>query len=189
MVAPRAGAPALIDPRREDPLVHLQLDLRGTFLFRPVADEGSPSSARASYTCELLHLNDRAALPASRHASYVAYQSILESYVRAKAAGATARRRRQLKRAILNLPHPTVWAEMQRQEARIPELHALFAAAPRRCAGKTSGDRRSEHRRAGRFLRLIGPPGTGKCQIARSIAYRLWTRRLRAIEARHGEPF
>jgi hypothetical protein len=28
-----------------------------------------------------------------------------------------------------------------------------------------------------RFLRLIGPPGTGKSQIARAIAYRLWTRR------------
>ena len=40
-----------------------------------------------------------------------------------------------------------------------------------------------------RFLRLIGPPGTGKSQIARAIAHRLWTRRGRAIETRHGEPF
>ena len=40
-----------------------------------------------------------------------------------------------------------------------------------------------------RFLRLIGPPGTGKSQIARAIAHRLWAQRGRAIETRHGEPF
>src|SRR3954454_16344703 len=40
-----------------------------------------------------------------------------------------------------------------------------------------------------RFVRLIGPPGTGKSQIARAIAHRLWTRRGRRIETRHGEPF
>ena len=37
---------------------------------------------------------------------------------------------------------------------------------------------------ASTFLRLIGPPGAGKSQIARAIAYRLWTgrgpRRIRA---------
>jgi hypothetical protein len=40
-----------------------------------------------------------------------------------------------------------------------------------------------------RFLRLVGPPGTGKSQIARAIGHRLWTRRGRRIETRHGEPF
>ncbi len=39
------------------------------------------------------------------------------------------------------------------------------------------------------FLRLIGPPGAGKSQIARAIAQRLWTGRGRAVEERHGSPF
>ena len=39
------------------------------------------------------------------------------------------------------------------------------------------------------FLRLIGPPGAGKSQIARAIAYRLWTGRGREVTDRHGAPF
>ena len=39
------------------------------------------------------------------------------------------------------------------------------------------------------FLRLIGPPGAGKSQIARAIAYRLWTGRGREVADRHGTPF
>lgn len=40
-----------------------------------------------------------------------------------------------------------------------------------------------------RFLRLTGPPGTGKSQIARAMAYTLWTGRGKPIEERQGEPF
>ena len=39
------------------------------------------------------------------------------------------------------------------------------------------------------FLRLTGPPGSGKSQIARAIALRLWRGRGREIENRHGAPF
>ena len=39
------------------------------------------------------------------------------------------------------------------------------------------------------FLRLIGPPGAGKIQIARAIAYRLWRGRGREVSDRHGVPF
>jgi hypothetical protein len=39
------------------------------------------------------------------------------------------------------------------------------------------------------FLRLIGPPGAGKSQIARAIAYRLWAERGRTVEDRRGAPF
>ena len=39
------------------------------------------------------------------------------------------------------------------------------------------------------FLRLIGPPGAGKSQIAHAIAHRLWTGRGRNVTERHGVPF
>src|SRR5438445_11070218 len=39
------------------------------------------------------------------------------------------------------------------------------------------------------FLRLIDPPGAGKSQIARAIAYRLWTGRGREVTNRHGAAF
>ena len=46
-----------------------------------------------------------------------------------------------------------------------------------------------QHPARSRFLRLVGPPGVGKSQVARSVAYTLWTRRGHAVIERHGQPF
>lgn len=40
-----------------------------------------------------------------------------------------------------------------------------------------------------RFVRLIGPPGTGKSQVARAAAHHLWTNAGRPVTERNGQPF
>ncbi|MDC0685598.1 hypothetical protein [Sorangium atrum] len=127
---PEPGDPVLIDPRREDPLTLMRLDIRGTFLFRPIPSKGTHEYERANYTINILHLNERDHLPGARKDAYEAYCALLHRYVLKKKASASAEYLARTESALRRTHHPTVWAEMKRQRDEIPELRALFREAP-----------------------------------------------------------
>ncbi|MFN8514551.1 MAG: hypothetical protein U0232_05315 [Thermomicrobiales bacterium] len=147
VVAPRAGQPALIDPRTEDPTALIALDLRDTFYFAARPDPDTISYAaiyanepyantlvaalkvRAEYTIATMTMN-RDLLPETRRNAYESYFQYLSRYVERRSAGAPQDALDRVIRAIQRMTHPTVWFEMKRQYRVIPELETLFTQAP-----------------------------------------------------------
>lgn len=122
-VPPPAGAPLLINPRDEDPMLLLSLDL-DTGILSPSRPKGSIEHSRADHTITKLGLNQRQ-LPEQRAAVYQrSYRSSLREYVASKAAGRVARP--DLSYLSLRL----VWEEMKRRANIHLDLIPLFAAAP-----------------------------------------------------------
>lgn len=130
VIPPEVGNPLLINPRLEDPLEFLELDIRDTFDFRPAENLNAVQQERAEYTIDVLGLNSREHLRTSRAHAYDLYRLILESYVQNKQAGKDVEELARFQRSIRRNNHATVWAEMKRQRALIPDLQALFVEAP-----------------------------------------------------------
>jgi uncharacterized protein (TIGR02646 family) len=126
MEEPASGAVVLLDPRVDDPLKFLSLDLIDTFHFVPRYEEGTVEHARAEYTIARLKLNERDILPFARREAFGHYQARLREYIGARGTPVGER----LAAAIRRCGHPTVWAEMKAQSPRISNLRELFAAAP-----------------------------------------------------------
>jgi 5-methylcytosine-specific restriction endonuclease McrA len=122
-VPPPDGSSLLINPRCEDPMQFLWLDL-GTGMLTELSPKGSLTHRRAVHTLTKLGLNKRE-LPAERKAMYErAYRASLLEYVNAKRPGTTVPQPNWG-----GLAHRLIWQEMKRQQAH-PDLRALFAAAP-----------------------------------------------------------
>ena len=130
VVPPLAGSPCLIDPRIEDPLNFIMLDLRDTFEFTSIADPDSVDETRADYTIEILRLNERDYLIDARFSAFSSFHSRLYEYVDRKNNGASQDELDLKQEGIRRSPHPTVWAEMKRQRNAYPQLSELFDAAP-----------------------------------------------------------
>lgn len=127
---PEVGNPLLINPRIEDPLKYMMLDLRDTFFFRPIGLPGSKDWERAKHTIDLLKLNEEDVLPAARYEAYENYVARLEKYAHQKTSGASSQSLEPLIKSLKKMGHPTVWHEMKRQNTRHATLRELFTLAP-----------------------------------------------------------
>lgn len=128
IIAPVPGAPAFLNPRIDDPLAFLDLDLDGTFAVLARDDISEIDRERAEFTITTLNLN-RDVLRQARGTAFRCYRALLHEYV-TKRRHTEARELTDLAEGLRAMPHPTVWAEMKRQREWIPSLNALFAEAP-----------------------------------------------------------
>lgn len=119
------GTRVIIDPRTEDPLDFLQLDLT-TGIFIPIGQGTNP--ARGKYTRDLFDLNNTT-LAKIRRSAFYTFNKYLQDYEDAIKAGDNTTANNILTE-ILELPHPTVLAEMRRQANSFPLLSRLFPTLP-----------------------------------------------------------
>ncbi|MFP3708148.1 hypothetical protein SB783_29440 [Paraburkholderia sp. SIMBA_009] len=120
-----AGDHVLIDPRSEDPLNFLRLDL-STGRFTAIGN--ARSVLRGEFTRELFDLNETT-LARIRVAAYETFKHYLMKFQVANQANDNAATQRVLNE-IRDLPHPTVLVEMRLQSANDVMLAAHFINVP-----------------------------------------------------------
>lgn len=128
VVPPIRGEPALINPRFEDPLEFLDLEISETFAFLPRDGISSEKEKCADFTIRILKLN-RDVLLEARNSAFGSYRARLQEY-RAKRQNASDEELDILQQGIQAMPHPSVWAEMKRQHELVDELRELFGEVP-----------------------------------------------------------
>lgn len=126
---PPPGDALLIDPRTEDPLDFLWLDLMGTWRIDPKAGLTPRNKRRAEYTRDTLDLNRDFLTRARRNALFSSFATF-EKYTALKTASAPTSELLKHTDVIKSMVHRTVWKEMIRQRHLIPKLKELFAANP-----------------------------------------------------------
>jgi len=128
-IPPPPGHALLLDPRNEDPLEFLWLDLQGTCRIGPKLNLGFKEHRRAEYTCELLGLNRDFLIRARKNALIMAWDT-LQTYSNLKINQAPVLELEKRREAIQTMVHRTVWKEMVRQRTMIPSLNTVFLANP-----------------------------------------------------------
>jgi 5-methylcytosine-specific restriction endonuclease McrA len=139
IVPPPSAPGALVNPRAEDPLQFLELDLggvtangshiMGTFEILP-ADGLSPEAlSRAEFTISVLNLN-REVIRVARENAFGGFRARLREYVQKREVEAQPAELERHRLDLLRTPHLTVFAEMRRQRNRLPEIDDLLQRAP-----------------------------------------------------------
>ncbi len=129
VLPPPSGRYVLIDPRVENPLDFLFLDIENqTFTFTELGEEGSEAHIRAQMTIDILGLNKRAYLCKARKNAFGNYKARLSEYLIEKNNYPTSEKLAAMVEGIKSESHPTVWAEMKRQARHIDEIRTMFEA-------------------------------------------------------------
>lgn len=122
-----AGTHLLIDPRSEDPLTFLFLDLEtGRFVIDP--NGTLLEKEKGTFTRDLFDLNETS-LSRFRVQAFAAFRDYLTRHKECVANADLIGAQRILEE-IKELPHPTVLVEMRRQSPLTPTLNDLFAHVP-----------------------------------------------------------
>jgi uncharacterized protein (TIGR02646 family) len=127
-VRPPSGDPLLINPRNDNPLDYIKLNLK-TLKYEEIVDNGTEAFSQGEWTIECLGLNKREVLVKSRNEAFDNYIARLETY-RAKRNTALAEKLQKMIKGIKTMAHPTVWQEMVRQQHEHDKLRELFEAVP-----------------------------------------------------------
>ena len=129
---PPTGDPVLINPRRENPLDFMMLDMSGTFFFVPHPRQTPRGRERAEHTITLLKLNEEDVLPKSRAEAYAGYRDRFKRYVDQKLLHEPQETLQRTIASLQEMRHPTVWQEIKRQRTlrHHEEINRLFTEAP-----------------------------------------------------------
>ena len=125
---PANGISALIDPRMEDPLKFIWLDM-STWRFTPKLDITPRASLRASFTIDVLRLNSRDELLRGRRRAFSGYLARLREFS-GESPSWNAKRRLEFIEDFRAESYRTVWLEMLRQRQALPAVRRLLGVVP-----------------------------------------------------------
>jgi uncharacterized protein (TIGR02646 family) len=126
---PAEGDAALLNPRLEEPMEFLSVDLE-TFMVLPRPALNGAARVRAEYTIELLTLN-RDYLLRARAEAFENYHARVHQYVSYKREGTPNDALALLSQRLGEMAHPAVWHEIKRTgPLQSASLRSLLAEAP-----------------------------------------------------------